>query len=378
MNGTVANNLSRDKIRQLLASIGSRLTTKTDTKDIKTTEYDWRQCRYFNTDELSQLNNLTKHTGAMLAEKFAELYHSNLNVTVISTTLHFASELITQISISGQYDYYLAFGTDQKNLFGLIGIPARTAVEWVGLLLGDVEPETESKKIASVPPNQSGNSAGSQIPSSRVLSNLEESILFDIASAVVEVFSTSLSVTDGSLRKNEAAGIQPAKTIVRGKLPIELQGTEEICKIVFNIEKADIADPNISEQISKETPSSGTQTYFLMPCSKLAPVVGKTVEDERRFSSEDISKAILNHLQEMPVSVIAVLASTTLTLEQIISLRPSDLLLLDKTIDEPAELIVDGRAILHGLPVKSAGQYAVAITELSKNAEKKVKPDRDA
>ena len=42
---------------------------------------------------------------------------------------------------------------------------------------------------------------------------------------------------------------------------------------------------------------------------------------------------------------------------------------IDKRIEEPVELIVNGRTVLRGRPAKSAGKYAVVITELSCDTE---------
>jgi flagellar motor switch protein FliM len=44
-------------------------------------------------------------------------------------------------------------------------------------------------------------------------------------------------------------------------------------------------------------------------------------------------------------------------------LRPGDILLLDKKVDEPVELIIQGQTFFRGRPAKSAGRYAVVITE---------------
>jgi flagellar motor switch/type III secretory pathway protein FliN len=66
-------------------------------------------------------------------------------------------------------------------------------------------------------------------------------------------------------------------------------------------------------------------------------------------------------MQQMPVSITATLASTMLTFEEIINLRPNDILLLGKRIDEPMDLIVDNRIVSHGWPAKSEGRYAVVI-----------------
>ena len=97
----------------------------------------------------------------------------------------------------------------------------------------------------------------------------------------------------------------------------------------------------------------------------LGPVVGKMEQDSVGFSTEKVSKAILRHLNEMPVLITGQLSSTVLTFEEIMDLQVDDILLLDKRIDEPVELIVGDRTFYYGRPAKSAGKYAVKITNMA-------------
>ena len=72
---------------------------------------------------------------------------------------------------------------------------------------------------------------------------------------------------------------------------------------------------------------------------------------------------MLSHVHNTTVSVTAQLASAMLTFEEILSLQTDDILVLDKSVNEPVELIVKGQAILRGRPAKSGGKHAVVITE---------------
>jgi flagellar motor switch protein FliM len=71
----------------------------------------------------------------------------------------------------------------------------------------------------------------------------------------------------------------------------------------------------------------------------------------------------MEHLQEVPVTVTAILASTTASFQEILDLGPGDILLLDQPVDGPAELILNGRAVFFGRPARSQGQRAVVILE---------------
>ena len=310
-----ANNLSNEKIHQLLIAVGSG--PMEDTTGIKATEYNWNQPHYFDRKQLNRLDEFTKKVARAMTVKFVDFCHTEFDVTVVSTMQHFAAELIDQAMESGQDDYYLAFGTDPDHPCGLISIPIQTAFIWATQLLGDPESEEDS---------------------GRDLSQLEESLLLDLLSALIEAFSQKIWV------------FQPAKNIVRRLFPLELKGTEELCKIIFDVRKTDH--------------EKGSEAYILILCSKLETAVGKAEQTVGEFSADDISKAILGHMQQMPVCITAQLASTVLTLEEIMSLEVGDILLLDKKVNEPIELITSGRTALLGRPAKSAGKHAVVITEL--------------
>lgn len=316
-----ANNLSKEKIRQLLKAVGSG--PQEDTSGINTTEYNWNQPHFFDRKQLNRLDDFTKRVARAMSVKLVDFCHSEFDVTVVSVTQHFAAKLIDQALESGQDDYYLAFGSDHDHPCGLISIPTQTAFIWATQLLGD--PETEV-----------GDSG-------RYLSQLEESLLLDLLSSLVKAFS------------QKYWEFQPGRNIVRRFFPIELKGTEELCKITFNVKKAD--------------QEKGSEAYILILCSKLESVVGKAEQTVSGFSADDISKAILARMQQMPVFVTAQLASTMLTLKEIMNLEVGDILLLDKKVNEPVELITSGRTALLGRPAKSAGKYAVVITELCNDKE---------
>jgi flagellar motor switch protein FliM len=319
MSGRAANNLGNEKIHQLLAAVGSRPTE--DTTQIEAQEYNWNEPHYFSSEELVKLNYFAEKVATAVAGKFADFCRSEFDVTIASATQHFADEFLNHPSDGEQKDYYLAFGTDQEHLCGLVGIPEKTAVVWATQLLGD--------------------SGSEESDSSRDLSQLEESLLFDLASALVEVFSRLYKTSD----------FQPAGSIVKGQWPLELPDTEEVFKITFNVKKA---VPDSKEQ--------GLGAYFLIPCSKLELIAGKSSQAAGESSAGDTSRAVLSHLQEMPVIVKAQLASTVLTFEEVMNLQADDILLLDKRVEQPVELVVDNRRVCYGWPAKSAGKYAVAIT----------------
>jgi flagellar motor switch protein FliM len=323
MSDGATNSMSRDKIQQLLKFVGSEPAE--DTTQVEATDYNWRQSHYFNNEQLVKLGFLMKSAAEAIAQKFAGFYRSGYDVTVASTTQHYADEFPDNPSDSEQKDYYFAFGEENQQMCGLLGIPEQAAHKWARQLLGDSESEKEP----------GGD-----------MSQLEESLLLDLVSTVLEAFSGSI----------ELLNLRAAGSIAGEQWPLEIESTEELCKIIFDVKKAD------SE--------NGSEIYFLILCRKLDSVAGKAEENFAGFSADEVSKTILGHLHEMPVLITGQLATTVLTFEEIMDLRVDDILVLDKRVDQPVELIVDGRTLYYGCPVKSAGKYAVTITNVAAGPER--------
>lgn len=314
MSGKATDNLSKERIHQLLASIGSKPVEVVDQEEA--TECNWNAPRYFNRPQLVKLKDFTKKIATVVAEKFSGFCRAQFDVTIGSTTFHFASEFLKAAPEEECKDYYLPFGADQESPCGFIGIPEQTAVVWARQLLGDTESGNESNVT---------------------LSQLEESLLLDLTSALIEAFS--------GLHAND--DFRPAERFLKNEWPLQVHGTEELCRISFDFKKGGSED--------------GTKAYLLIACEELNAVVGRTSETSDTFSAEEISQAALNHLQAVPVTITAQLVSTELTFGEVVTLQTDDILLLDKKVDQPVDLIINGRTVYYGWPVQSAGKYAVTI-----------------
>jgi flagellar motor switch protein FliM len=316
MISTGADNLSREKIQQLLAAVGRGPTE--DTAQIETAEHNWHRPYYFSSEQLKKLNDFTEEIAAAAAVKLGALAHSSFNVTIVSSTQHYVDELLGQVADGQKSDYYLAFGTDRDHPCGFISISSQAATILATQLLGELESEKKPD---------------------RELSQLEESLLLDIASALVEVFSASCN------NRN----FHPAKSFVRGQWPLELQGTEELCKIVFAVKKGESGDR--------------AELGLLIPCCELERAAITPTQAAGKTGATDIPKALLEYIRQVPVQVTVQLASTLLSFKEMMNLQVDDILLLDKKIDEPIELIAGSRTVCRGRPAKSAGKYAMVITE---------------
>jgi flagellar motor switch protein FliM len=214
-----------------------------------------------------------------------------------------------------------------------VAITSQTALAWVAQLLGDAD--------AARDPN-------------RALSSLEESLLSDLVTAVLEAFLAPWRALQnmGSPNAKERVGepLRPAGPCTKGQPNLQFERSEEVARIVFAVQSAE--------------PGESAEIAFVLPCSRLAALAGKTTPAAPpKVSPQELSRALMEHLQEVPVTLQATLASTTLTFQEILDLGPGDILLLDQSIDGLAELSLDGRVAFRGRPARAQGRYAVVVVE---------------
>jgi len=352
MTNAVAAQLSAEKIRQLLAAV--RLEPGEDAaKNVELPRYDWRRPHYFSQSQLNELKCFTENVSAATATKFTRLYRSDYDVTTDSISEHFADEFLCRSSNGEQPDYYLLFGpgplrqesrhwpspagqagrggagpapspqakanaSAEPQPWGCVGIPHQTALAWATQSLGEAKPDEAS---------------------ARSLSQLEKSLLLDIASLFVEALCESYDGYD----------FHAIGDIVTGQFPLDLESTKELCKVTFNAKQAGS--------------QAAAKAYLLMPCDKLLPVTKTITKTTHQLSAEDVSKAIIGHLHQMRVSLTTQLGSGTLTFAELMSLSVNDILMLDAPVSEPVKLIIQGIELFKGRLAKSAGKYAVVIAE---------------
>lgn len=86
----------------------------------------------------------------------------------------------------------------------------------------------------------------------------------------------------------------------------------------------------------------------------------------RTLVRQDNPQASLSEPQisVLPLTVIAILGKAELTLAEVRSIRPGDVLLLDTAIDGYIRLAIEGKELLAGKPVRVASRQAVQIVGL--------------
>ena len=317
------DNLTGEKIKQLLAAAGAE-SVEDARQNVEAFEYDWRSPRYFSREQLTKINNFAENIAQAASKEFTRFFQSDFQVTTDSTSQHFANEFIRQHSNNENPEFFLLFGPAPKQASanarpcGLVGIPYKTAVSWTTQSLG--------------------RTASDEDPG-RTLSQLESSLLLDTAALFVQALSASCA----------EQGFRIMGNIVSGRFPLDLEDTEELCEITFNTKRA----------ASQNDP---VRAFLLMPCEKLESAAKISTQTIKTLSAEAASRAIMEHLQRIPILVTAELGSASVAFGQLMSLAVNDVLILDTKVSEPVKLTVNKMDLFHGRAAKSAGKYAVAIT----------------
>lgn len=308
-------NLNRARVHRLLAAVGSAPAPVDTTSPAQL--YDWRDPHYFNDDHRNRLAALMSQVAAVLAARCAHFFNSEFNVVPTSVTQHFAGDLGRQTNL-GQ-GFSLAVGPDEEPACGFVAVGAAVAMDWVTQLLGDAESDGDAD---------------------RSLSSLEESLLSNLIGAMADGFVAAL-------RPHQ--NLKPADRVSRGPAAVTFEPTDPVCKIVFQIGKAQ-AEPS-------------SEIVFILSAPVLAPAVGKTIATKATVPQDELARLLMEHVHQMPVSITARLGSMRLSFEEVLDLASGDVLLIDKPLDEPVDLTIHGQVVFRGRPAQSAGQYAVFITE---------------
>jgi flagellar motor switch protein FliM len=317
MTNSAGNNLSNEKIQQLLSAVGSRNSGQTP--DIDAQDYDWMKPHYFNEKQLGKLDTFTNNLSEAIAEKITDFYKSDCKATTDPAEQYFARDYFEQASNEENSCYYSTFGDDQDNLFGVIEIPAPTAMAWTRQLLGGAdEGEEESNE----------------------LSMLAESLLADIASFLTDTFSN-------------ASSIQPLQTlapVIKNLDSVEINDTRQLCKITLKINKEDTGD--------------NSEISFILLSDMLAPFVGKTGAAAQTATTQEISKAMMDHVNKISFDATTQLASCRFSFQEIMDLAPGDVLMFNKNLNQPCDLLIENQSIFAGTPAKHDHNHALVITEV--------------
>jgi len=260
-----------------------------------------------------------------LTEEFRKFAGETAAVECSQISEHYLSDL-TQPSV-GERLCWATFGGPDNAAVGTVVVDEKTARGWLKQLLGDTEERDET-------------ASGDE------LSPLEQSLLLDIAG----LFVRSLARADGSLGR---LSICPG--ISMEALPPVLKTADEWVRMEFLV------------RCGNEASAAGKAAILIRSDDLDAPA-GRRPPEAASLSPDAQAARMVAHLHEMPITLDAVLGDVRLTLEEVLSLAPDDILLLDRMTTDPINIEAEGQPLMNGRPARSAGKNAVVITATTAQA----------
>lgn len=85
---------------------------------------------------------------------------------------------------------------------------------------------------------------------------------------------------------------------------------------------------------------------------------------ETTDAGTDAGSSTYAMLVHIPMRVSVEIGSASLTLAELLALQQDGVIALDRPIDEPLDILVNGTLIARGEPVETDGRYGIRIAEL--------------
>ena len=271
--------INKERLKQILAKV--RHNSPKLKSDIEHTEYNWHKPRHFSVEQLAALKVFSEKIGEYIQADFTNLSMGEFYASPISVTEHFSYTLEKDFYNSDQ-NYYLTFMGQGQKQHGFISIPKKSSVGMVEFMLCEENPQ--------------GNEE-------RTISSLEERLLLDAAETILGAFNKTSLARGGN-------SFNSTKSFVRGNWPLDLDNLEELCRIDFKV----------------ETGSFSGEISLIVISETLEPALKIALDPSNLINQETIKTALIDNLLNVPVNITARISQDMLSLEEITSLKPGDVI----------------------------------------------------
>jgi len=279
-------------------------------------EYDWEQPYVFTSEEQDRLNDFAKRGADRIGRGLTQLLRENVRLAADDPLLQFAPQ--AQAAPVEEDRFSIAVCDANGTRCGAVSLPAKTASKWVGRLLGSSQTDI------------SGDNEPSPV---------ETALLLDIVRA-------SLQGLWAAAEQAEEGGLEPIEPFEKGILPLDKNYLGVYAQLGFR-PAGDNEDPVL---------------WVILATDVLEPVAtGLGVAVVHRVTESDRTKGI-RQLERTTVNAAACIGNVDLTIQQLMSLEPGDVVLTNRHVREPVDLRIGEATVLKGLPVRSGGSYALRIT----------------
>ncbi len=310
-------NLTREKLRQLIAVAEKHVTRDEPVSDLPA--FDWQVPHHFNPEELGMLDSFSRKLALHINKSFMTMCQGEFEVDITGIEQHFACNLSDLVfKEQGKY-YFLPFNDSKSNSCGYISISPQTAHILIGQMLRDSDTGNDTE---------------------RELSQLEESIMMDIAAAIVDAFTDTIKEAGGATLKRTSR-------FTKDDWPLDVDGLSDLCSISF----------------TANHPDGTVEATFTILSSLLEPVAGSKAIHDPNPTPQKLANMLMQAMQEVPIEASAQLCLASVSLNDYMNLQPGDTLLLGKKTDEPIDVLLNNHPSFKAYPTKSLGKYAVVITK---------------
>ncbi len=312
---TPANTLTRERLRRLVRIVRTR--NPAETPDVQSTDFDWTRPHHFRPEHLAAIDLFRRKTVDNITDTFEAFCQGPFTVTAEPVEQHYASELAAHVQVNRQSDYFLVLSTPDEKQCGFLNVTNDAAARLVAMMLREAE---------YVEPPQ------------RKLSTLEESILMDITAAVTDGFMEIL-------RRFGGAQCLKDRTFAKGVWPLGFEGFNELTCLPYRV----------------QYPHGELQLTYTLLSTVLEPAAGFETRSRKPAAPSEIADRIMRNIHKVPITITARLCAAAIELDDVMNLKPGDVLLLPKKTAHPMDILLNEKKTFCAFPAAFCGKYAAVV-----------------
>ena len=309
---THAASQSDRRILELLAA--ARKQSSPAPQAVEADDYDWSSPRRFTASQLQELAQLAGRAGAEIAAALDAQVHDDIKLSLGEISQSYAGQLTT--ADGQEANQYISLVAQAATRCGFVIVPAGRARRWVTEILGGSPAETEEKRLSA----------------------MEAALLTDIVAAGVGALGQVTQQAGGK-------ALRCGKDIPSIADQLRDEPNDEYTLLPFCDDGQDQA----------------VVLSFALASETIAPIVSPADESMIARPAEDVRKDVLACIEQVNVTCEIVLGTASLTMRDIANLEEGDVFLVHKMVGEPVELVVGGKVVLSGYPVRCNGRCALQI-----------------
>lgn len=291
---------------------------------VEAEDYDWGRPHHFAPAERRRLETFAQAAAERIARAVEELVRVDMPLTAAAPAECYAAATRTDDAKA----FHVPLRDAEGNPAGLLRLPVAMGLRCVAKLLGtDGQADRQPADLSA----------------------LETALLLDLAAVMTRALSAA------SIR---AGG--PAFQHVEQVLPPEqaLPGSPDL--------------PLAAITLRAEGDADSGQIVFFVRSELLRTLVGPPGPKQAAVSPDQIREHLGQHLRQATVTVTASLGAGMVSVRDLMTLEPGDVLVLETQSDEPIAVAVEGQTAWRGRPTTFEGRYAVQVDEARRHPRLKV------